>query len=148
MQEWSDSIKIAIDVIIACVIIMAMLAVQRVSSNIMKVVDADRAAAVEVQEFRTTAMYKDTIVYPQDIVSVIMENQGTPGVYIHSKASGKPVVAKWTATETTCGYSSASIQQSFSNISCGSNSIIRSSFTCDFTYYADGTLEAYHFYAK
>ena len=94
MQEWSDSIKIAVDVIVACVLIMAMLGILMLSHSIMGAVEKQRADTEIVNEYRTSAMYNGAVVKPQDVISVIVEMQGNPPVYVYA-------VGGWIAPDAT-----------------------------------------------
>lgn len=83
MEEWSDSVKIAMDIIIACALISALLVCVQLGHKMMNVVDMDRAAAKTVQEYRIEAAYANTDVHPQDVTNLIIENQGYPAVEVH-----------------------------------------------------------------
>lgn len=80
MEEWSDSVKIAVDIIIACALILALLVCIQLGHRMMNIVDLDRASAKTVQEYRIDAAYANTDVHPQDVVNLIIQNQGYPAV--------------------------------------------------------------------
>ena len=85
MQEWSDSVRIAIDVILACVIITALLTVNYIGNSLGRLMDNQQAAAADVQEYRLRAAYEGTDLYSQDIVNLVLTSQGSNYVTVDYK---------------------------------------------------------------
>lgn len=133
MQEWSDSVKIAIDVIIACVIISALLVCMTLGRKMMRVVDNDRAAAQTVKEYRIEAAYANTIVHPQDVVNRIIESQGYPAVEVVLTDGTR---LNWNTTSYSTALTSADI---------GGAVGWAKDFRCTLTYATDGGLSKYTF---
>lgn len=106
MQEWSDGVRIAIDVFVACVIISALLLCINLGKSIMRVMDVQQAAAADVQAYRVAAAYEGTDVYPQDIVNLVLTNRGFPAVQVTYKSG---VVYRWDKNNAATQYTSAAI---------------------------------------
>lgn len=98
MNEWSDSVRMALDVIIACVIIGALMACITIGKNIMRVMEVQDAAAADVQEYRISSQYADKDIYPQDVVNCVLSNRGWP--YCVLKNSSGTILKVWSKTDT------------------------------------------------
>lgn len=135
MQEWSDGVRIAMDVIIGCVIISAIIVCMSIGKNIMRVMDVQQAAANDVQEYRVVAMYQGTDVYPQDVVNLVITNHGVPYVEVHRKGG---TLHKWTSDSTpnNTAYTSAAIGNLVGN---------SSMYTCELDYDINNQLIGYIF---
>ena len=48
MQEWTDGVKLAVDVLVACVIVVALLVCGTLARSIMLAMDKERAASADV----------------------------------------------------------------------------------------------------
>lgn len=136
MQEWSDSVKIAIDLIIACIIISALLVCIGLGQKLMNTMDLQRAAAESVKEFRTANAYEGTTVYPQDVINLILVNQGWPEVEIQTSSGSTKYL--WTRTSIPSG-------SSLTSLSVGTLVDKYKTYTCTLQYNATGELERYIF---
>lgn len=108
MQEWSDGVRLAIDVFVACIIISALLICISLGKSIMRVMEAQDAAAADVQAYRVTAAYEGKDVMPQDVVNLVLTNRGYPYVKVTLRNGN---VLLWdTATNTQAtNYTSAAV---------------------------------------
>lgn len=133
MQEWTEGVKLAIDVLIACVIIVALIVCGSLSKTIMRTMDEERAVSEAVLEYRVARMYDNAECYPQDIVSLVLEYQGAPAVNV-TKRGGTTI--SWSRdayhTELSSAAISAVLNQS-------------STYRCTLEYDANGSLSAYNF---
>ena len=126
MQEWTDGVKLAVDVLVACIIVVALIVCTQLSRTIMLTMDKERAASADVLEYRVARMYDNEECYPQDIVSLVLEYQGSPAVNV-----------------TTRGGSTMSWSSSSASISAVLNQA--STYLCTLTYDANGSLSSYNF---
>ena len=133
MQEWTDGVKIAVDVIVACVIVVALIVVNQLSHTIMRTMDAERAAANTVHEYRLERMYDNEDCYPQDVVSLILEYQGSPAVNVVPKAGAE---MSWNATSMYTTLSSSAISAVLNQTSL---------YHCTLVFDASGSLASYDF---
>ena len=133
MQEWTDGVKLAVDVLVACVIVVALLVCSQLSRSVMQVMDKERAASEAVREYRVARMYENEECYPQDIVSLILEYQGAPAVNVTTKA-GRSL--SWNRDSLQTALTSASISVLLNQ---------SSTYRCTVTYDASGTLTDYNF---
>ncbi len=100
MDEWTDSIRIAVDLLVACVIIAALLTCMMLGGRISNYMDLSHAAAAEVKDFRVDNMYGGD-VYPQDIVNLILESQGYPYVCVFGENDEGDVVERCKYNQTS-----------------------------------------------
>ena len=56
MQEWTDGVKLAVDVLVACIIVVALIVCTQLSRTIMLTMDKERAASADVLEYRVARM--------------------------------------------------------------------------------------------
>lgn len=133
MQEWTDSIKIAIDTMVACVIVVALIVCNSTSKLIMRTMDEERAATADVQEYRVAHMYENADCYAQDIVSLVLEYQGSPAVNVTFK-TGRSYI--WSSSTYATAMSSSAISAVLKQ-----NCIYR----CTLSYDANGSLASYNF---
>lgn len=75
MQEWTDGVKLAVDVLVACIIVVALIVCTQLSRTIMLTMDKERAASADVLEYRVARMYDNEECYPQDIVSLVLSTR-------------------------------------------------------------------------
>lgn len=136
MEEWSDSVKLAVDVLIACIIVSALLVVKLVSSRIMAEVDKEHATAADVAEYRVQRMYDGSDCYAQDIVSLVLEYQGEPAVVVHPKTG---TAMEWSSRTYYTALTSAAISASL---------VQNSVYACTLVYDANGSLVRYDFVEK
>ena len=133
MHEWTDGVHMAVDILIACVIVVAMIVCGQITKSIRRAVDEEKAVAADVREYRVARMYENEDCYAQDIVSLVLEYQGTPAVNVTTK-SGATV--SWSSgiyhTQLTAASISAALNQS-------------SVYRCTLSYDANGSLSAYNF---
>lgn len=133
MEEWSESAKIAIDVLIACIIVSTMLVVSTVVRNVMRAVDKERTLNADIAEFRIQQAYDDTTCYAQDIVSLVLEYQGAPSVVVT------------TLSGSTCLWSSESYHTPLTAAAISGALNQNSLYDCTLTYDANGTVTAFNF---
>jgi hypothetical protein len=91
MQEWAESVWIAISVIIAAAIVSVAVILSSMATNIINEVHEDRRASTLVQEYRKTHQWDGTDVHPQDIVSLVFETRGSPAVYVFKDTPTFPI---------------------------------------------------------
>ena len=106
MQEWTDGVKLAVDVLVACIIVVALIVCTQLSGTIMLVMDKERAASADVLEYRVARMYDNEECYPQDIVSLVLEYQGTPAVNVTTRGGS---TMSWNSSSYHTELTSASI---------------------------------------
>ena len=133
MQEWSESINIALDVIIGCILITALLVVIGLGQSIMRLVDTQNAATANVREYRIAAAYEGTTVYPQDIIALVLENQGIPYVKVLNNTLGTKT---WSMSSASTIYTSSEVSKVISKTGM---------FKCTLDYNENGMLEGYIF---
>lgn len=133
MREWTDAVRMMIDVLLGCVIIAALLSCFYLSSSIMRTVDNTRATTADVQEYRVALMYDNQQCRAPDIVSLVLEYQGNPRVVVTTRAG---TTYTWSsgsyATALTTAAISAPLNQS-------------SVYLCTVTYDANGDIYSYGF---
>lgn len=133
MQEWTDGVKLGVDVLVACVIVGALLVCGQLTKTIMRTMEAERASSAEVLEYRIARMYDNSECYPQDIVSLVLENQGSPAVTVTTRGGA---TMDWSSdtyqTQLTSAAISAVLNQG-------------SMYECTLTYDANGSLSVYSF---
>lgn len=133
MTEWTDAVRIAIDVLLACVIIGALVVVSLVSHTLMNTVDSERAASAEMQDYRVQRMYDNAECYAQDIVSLVLQCQGQPAVTVQRKSGGN---LTWTTTSHSVQITSAAISEELSQTA---------TYICTLSYDGNGELSSYNF---
>lgn len=133
MQEWSDGIKIAIDTMVACVIVVALIVCGSSSKMIMNAMDKEQAAAADVLEYRVSHMYDGEQCYAQDIISLVLEYQGSPIVNV-SMRNGTSYV--WSDSAQATAVSASAI-----------SGVLKQDcvYYCTLSYDANGSLSAYNF---
>jgi hypothetical protein len=82
MQEWAESVWIAISVIICAAVVSVAVVLNDIGRNIINEVQEDRRATAAVQEYRKLRQWDEVQVYPQDIVSLVLETRGDPPVIV------------------------------------------------------------------
>lgn len=148
MQEWSDSIKIAIDVIVACVLISCLIGISLLGRQIMSKVDSDRAAAATLQEQRTAIMYESGICYPQDITALVLKTQGNPAVVVYGNTSGTGTPqSKWCANAYYDGstYISSGYTTEMNSVLIANRMSVSTQYKCRVIYDANGSIVCYKF---
>lgn len=133
MQEWTDGVKLAVDVLVACVIVSALIVCSFLVKSIMRTMDTERAASADVLEYRVARMYDNEECYPQDIVSLILEYQGNPAVYVYPRSGG---TVSWTGQAYATALTSSDISGRLNQASM---------YICTIEYDANGSLSAYNF---
>jgi hypothetical protein len=97
MQEWAESAWIAISIIICSAIVSVAVVLNDMGRNIVNEVQEDRRATAAMQEYRKTHQWDNTDVYPQDVVSLVLETRGQPPVFVfdsNPSFSVDPVLGK------------------------------------------------------
>lgn len=107
MDEWTDSVRIAVDVFVACVIIGALLLCMTLGHKISNYMDLEAAAAADVKDFRTQNAYEGTTVYAQDVVNLILTSDGYPEIYVYKKGTHTPLV--WNRTAHASEYTTKAV---------------------------------------
>ena len=51
MQEWTDGVKLAVDVLVACIIVVALIVCTQLSRTIMLTMDKERAASADAVSY-------------------------------------------------------------------------------------------------
>lgn len=133
MQEWTDGVKLAVDVLVACVIVVALIVCTQLTRTIMNTMDKERAASAGVLEYRVARMYENEECYPQDIVSLVLEYQGSPAVNVTTRSGS---VLSWNSTAYHTAITSADISAVLNQAS---------TYLCTLTYDANGSLASYDF---
>lgn len=133
MQEWTDGVKMAMDVLVACVIVSALIVCSFLTKTIMRTMDEERAVSADVLEYRVARMYDNEECYPQDIVSLILEYQGSPAVHVTTRSGS---VLSWTSSSYRTALTSAAISGELNQASM---------YICTISYDANGTLSEYNF---
>ena len=133
MQEWTDGVKLAVDVLVACIIAVALIVCTQLSRTIMLTMDKERAASADVLEYRVARMYDNEECYPQDIVSLVLEYQGSPAVNVTTRGGS---TMSWSSSSHHTELTSASISAVLNQ---------GSTYLCTLTYDANGSLSSYNF---
>ena len=133
MQEWTDGVKLAVDVLVACIIVVALIVCTQLSRTIMLTMDKERAASADVLEYRVARMYDNEECYPQDIVSLVLEYQGSPAVNVTTRGGS---TMSWSSSSYHTELTSASISAVLNQAS---------TYLCTLTYDAHGSLSSYNF---
>lgn len=134
MQEWTDGVKLAVDVLVACVIVSALIVGFFLEKSIMRTMDMERAASADVLEYRVARMYDNEECYPQDIVSLILEYQGSPAVHVYPRSGAAAL--SWTSGAYATALTSSDISGRLNQASM---------YLCTIEYDANGSLSAYNF---
>ena len=133
MQEWTDGVKLAVDVLVACIIVVALIVCTQLSRTIMLTMDKELAASADVLEYRVARMYDNEECYPQDIVSLVLEYQGSPAVNVTTRGGS---TMSWSSSSYHTELTSASISAVLNQAS---------TYLCTLTYDANGSLSSYNF---
>ena len=136
MDEWTDAVRIAVDIFVACVIIAALLLCITLGGNITRFMDNSYAAAADVKDYRVANMYEGTDVYSQDVINVIITNQGMPAVKVLYNQGGIQKEAVWNSESYATQLTSASI---------GNHIGVAKTFKCTLEYDATGAIQTYVF---
>lgn len=137
MEEWTDSVRIAVDIFVACVIIGALLLCITLGHKISNYMDANQAAAEDVREFRTANAYEGTTVYSQDVINLILTNQGLPAVEVTYTKNGATRTSTWSLTEDP--------GVEMTTAALGAEIGVAKSFICTLEYSNDGGINTYQF---
>lgn len=137
MEEWTDSVRIAIDILVACVIITALLTVISLGSTISRTMENNAAAADVVKEYRTANAYEGSTVYPQDIVNLVIVNQGRPAVEVYKTGN--------TSTTPDLVWNTATMSTQLTSLAVGNAIGLETTYTCQLRYDVDGGINAYVF---
>lgn len=132
MEEWSDSVKLAIDVLVACVIIVAMLVCGNLSKQIMSAMDREQAVSADVRDYRVQRLYDDKECYTSDIINLILEYQGEPAVTVEYRDG---TTLEWSRTNKSTALSSTSISEQLRNVV----------YVCSLDYDANNSIRGYVF---
>lgn len=134
MDEWTDSVRIAVDVFVACIIVSALLLSITLGHRISNYMDLQAAAAADVKEFRTANAYEGTTVYSQDVINLILTGRGLPAVTIKYRNGTSET---WSLTsEPGVEYTTAAL---------GSHIGVSKMFTCQLEFDSSGGLKTYVF---
>lgn len=82
MDEWSESVWVAVSLIIMSIVILFSLNTMQVAHEITNTIDQQEAVTTKMKEFRTYNAYDHTTVYSQDVVSLILETRGNPYIKV------------------------------------------------------------------
>lgn len=137
MEEWTDSVRIAIDILVACVIITALLTVISLGSTISRTMENNAAAADVVKEYRTANAYEGSTVYPQDIVNLVIVNQGRPAVEVYKTGN--------TSTTPDLVWNTTTMSTQLTSLAVGNAIGLETTYTCQLRYDVDGGINAYVF---
>lgn len=99
----------------------------------MLAMDKERAASADVLEYRVARMYDNEECYAQDIVSLVLEYQGSPAVNVTTKGGA---VMKWDSVAHHTPLTSANISAALNQAA---------TYLCTLSYDANGTLASYNF---
>lgn len=83
MNEWSESVWIAVSIIVMSVVIFFSLQVMSLGKEVMNTLNEQQETVDLIKEFREFNQYKDKTVYAQDVVSLVLMTRGAP--YVHVK---------------------------------------------------------------
>lgn len=97
----------------------------------MLTMDKERAASADVLEYRVARMYDNEECYPQDIVSLVLEYQGSPAVNVTTRGGS---TMSWSSSSYHTELTSASISAVLNQAS---------TYLCTLTYDANGSLPSY-----
>ena len=128
-----ERVKLAVDVLVACIIAVALIVCTQLSRTIMLTMDKERAASADVLEYRVARMYDNEECYPQDIVSLVLEYQGSPAVNVTTRRGS---TMSWSSSSYHTELTSASISAVLNQAS---------TYLCTLTYDANGSLSSYNF---
>lgn len=137
MEEWTDSVRIAIDILVACVIITVLLTVISLGSTISRTMENNAAAADVVKEYRTANAYEGSTVYPQDIVNLVIVNQGRPAVEVYKTGN--------TSTTPDLVWNTATMSTQLTSLAVGNAIGLETTYTCQLRYDVDGGINTYVF---
>lgn len=82
MQEWAESVWVALSLIVMSVVIFFSVNLVEQKRNIMQTISEQQVTTDKIKEFRLYSAYDDQTVYCQDVVSLILETRGTPYVMV------------------------------------------------------------------
>ena len=106
MHEWSESIWIAVNLLIGSVVLTFILGLSSIGREFIIAVNDDRRMAEQVQEYRKYNQYDNKEVYCQDIVSLIFETRGDPYVKVVTDSGS---VLEWSKDAQSTPYTSAAV---------------------------------------
>lgn len=133
MREWTQVFHIALDVIIAAAILGMLLVANGLRLDIAVAMENEMATTSVISEYRVAAFYTGVDVYPQDIVSLVLQTQGYPTVEV-GYTSGSSVV--WSVTNASTDYTATAITAAV-------NSDVM--YSCTVVYDIGGAISAYQF---
>ena len=82
MQEWGESVWIALSIIILTIVIFFSVTLMEQKRAIMQTMNDQQATTDKIKEFRLYSAYDDRQVYCQDVVSAILETRGMPYIQV------------------------------------------------------------------
>lgn len=135
MNEWTESVKILVDILVASVIVTALLTVALLQDEVGRAIENSQLQTAVMQELRVANMYDGNECYAADVVSLVMECQGVPSVVIKG-TNGTTTVAQWTKNNATTTYTTAAVSNKVSTLY---------KYSCAVQYDANGTLTMYEF---
>ena len=133
MQEWSESAKIAINVIIFAAIVSIMVVMQMLGRQIMNASYENRQMVQQLQEYREYNQYDNRYVRSTDIVSLLLKNRGSTEVVVKA-VDGETYT--WSSTQKETNYTSEEITAKLS---------IKSKYYSTLVFDGNGSISQYCF---
>ena len=107
MQEWGESVWIALSIIILTIVIFFSVTLMEQKRAIMQTMNDQQATTDKIKEFRLYSAYDDRRVYCQDMVSVILETRGMPYIQVEMDAG----TLYWQSSEAIADGQGIAVQQ-------------------------------------
>lgn len=97
MNEWPAAIWASISAMTAALVLTFIMVLGSLGSQSARVIQEQDDAVAILQEYREFSRFDGTIVYPQDIITVIVETGGHPEIWVDTQAgAGESFNWKWT----------------------------------------------------
>jgi hypothetical protein len=112
MQEWKEAIWIAVSAMLAALVITFASSLGAIGGQIADQQQTQYNNMIAMQEYRQWDQYDNTLVYPQDVISFILQYRGDPEAFVDTSAGGGAPAnysLQWTSTSAPCAYTDQDI---------------------------------------
>lgn len=100
MNEWPAAIWASISAMTAALVLTFIMVLGSLGNQSARIIQEQDDAVAILQEYRKYSRFDNTTVYSQDVITVILESNGNPEIWVDT-AAGPGESFDWIWTSTT-----------------------------------------------
>lgn len=112
MDEWKESVWIMVSVSISAIVLLFAVNLGSIGNQLAAQQQTENNSIAVIQDYREWSQYDNTQLYPQDIISFILQYRGTPTAMVDTGAgSGAQADYSlvWSNSSAPCNYTDVDI---------------------------------------